>query len=230
MQALELDPKDCTTLELFEGHIEYNAICSYLAEECGCDSVVRLGSKGGCGDDYSDPTEENQACSERKFTLGLGSFKVSYNGEEIHFIHAVHGKPAGYSCLKYYTTLVMVVAGLHKKNVLNSFVEVAYEWNNKTDEKLISVYSWDIKDQYWDHCISKRKRNIDSVILPKQLKQKLLNDLDNFLDPSTSSWYAQHGIPYKRSYLLYGPPGTGKTSTIAAIASHVDRHVAYLHV
>jgi ATP-dependent Zn protease len=31
-------------------------------------------------------------------------------------------------------------------------------------------------------------------------------------------WYAHHGIPFRRGYLLYGPPGTGKTSLVMALA------------
>jgi chaperone BCS1 len=75
-----------------------------------------------------------------------------------------------------------------------------------------------------------RERGIDTVILPEGIKQKLTSDLDNFLEAATSTWYAKHGIPYKRSYLFYGAPGTGKTSTIAAMAGYTKRNIAYLHV
>ncbi|KAF6266677.1 P-loop containing nucleoside triphosphate hydrolase protein [Scenedesmus sp. NREL 46B-D3] len=44
----------------------------------------------------------------------------------------------------------------------------------------------------------------------------LLTDCQEFL--ASEEWYAHHGIPYRRGYLLYGPPGTGKTSLVMALA------------
>lgn len=35
--------------------------------------------------------------------------------------------------------------------------------------------------------------------------EALLVDCREFLD--SEQWYAHHGIPYRRGYLLYGPPG-----------------------
>ena len=155
----------------------------------------------------------------------LGTFKTIHNGETIYFIHAAHEKPKGFSCLKYFTSLVLLVEG-EKKDILASFVDKVVSWGNETNSKLINVYSWDIENHYWSNSISKRKRGIDTVILPEGIKQKLTNDLDNFLETATSTWYAKHGIPYKRPYLFYGAPGTGKTSTIAAMAGYTKRNIA----
>lgn len=40
--------------------------------------------------------------------------------------------------------------------------------------------------------------------------------------------YLEHGIPYKRTFLLYGPPGCGKSSLIRAVASQFDCSVCML--
>ena len=200
-------------------------------------SSLRLASETNCDDIYDDLSTEECRCqlsqpgenSKQIFRLGIGTFKVIHNAETIHIIHAVHGKPQGFSCLKYYTTLVLLVSGL-KMELLSSFVDQVISWGSETNNKLVNIYSWDVENRYWANSISKRKRDMTTVVLPEGIKQKLVNDLDNFLHESTASWYAKHGIPYKRSYLLYGAPGTGKTSTISALASYVNRNIAYLHV
>jgi hypothetical protein len=35
-------------------------------------------------------------------------------------------------------------------------------------------------------------------------------------------WHEQHGVPWKRGWLLYGPPGCGKTALIRAMAEKYD--------
>ena len=237
VKSLQLDPTNITVLEVIAGETEYSYLCSYLTQELRCDSSVRLSSNSNCDDLYDLYDDEECPCNTTKedktkvnFKLGIGTFKINHNGENIYFIHALHGKPQGMYCLKYYTTLIIIVAGLKKTDVLKSFVEEVVSWGNKSNDKLIDIYSWDIENRYWSKDISKRKRDMSTVILPAGIKQKLISDLDNFLDESTSKWYAKHGIPYKRSYLFYGAPGTGKTSTIAALASYINRNIAYLHV
>jgi len=63
------------------------------------------------------------------------------------------------------------------------------------------------------------KRDMNTVILPDEIKYKICNDYENFIDKSTKAMYERVGIHYKRTYLLYGPPGTGKSSFIRAFAS-----------
>jgi len=69
---------------------------------------------------------------------------------------------------------------------------------------------------------------MDSVVLPKEVKNQFTKDLKDFLAPETFRWYKDHGIPYKRSYLLYGPPGSGKSSIIQAIAGHYKLNLCYI--
>ena len=96
------------------------------------------------GNNYQQSyAEENNDKTKQKFRLGLGTFKIIHNGETIHFIHAVHGKPQGLSCLRYFTTLVLLISG-SKKEILSSFVDEVVLWGSDTDTKSINVYSWDI--------------------------------------------------------------------------------------
>ncbi|ORX99219.1 BCS1 N terminal-domain-containing protein [Clohesyomyces aquaticus] len=74
----------------------------------------------------------------------------------------------------------------------------------------------------------KRKRPLDSVVLERGVKERILEDVQAFIVART--WYLDRGIPYRRGYLLYGPPGTGKSSFIQALAGHLDFNIAILNV
>ena len=74
----------------------------------------------------------------------------------------------------------------------------------------------------------RRKRPIESVILDKGVKERVIADVKGFLD--SAKWYYERGIPYRRGYLLYGPPGSGKSSFIRALAGELDYNIAMLNL
>lgn len=74
----------------------------------------------------------------------------------------------------------------------------------------------------------RRKRPLESVILHEGVKERVVADVEDFI--SSSSWYHDRGIPYRRGYLLYGPPGTGKSSFIQALAGELDYDIAILNL
>lgn len=74
----------------------------------------------------------------------------------------------------------------------------------------------------------RRKRPIESVILDKGVKERIVADIQDFLN--SSKWYYDRGIPYRRGYLLHGPPGSGKSSFIQALAGQLDYNIAILNL
>lgn len=74
----------------------------------------------------------------------------------------------------------------------------------------------------------RQKRPLDSVILEKGVKERIVADIQDFI--ASHKWYADRGVPYRRGYLLYGPPGTGKSSFIQALAGHLDYGIAIINL
>jgi chaperone BCS1 len=74
----------------------------------------------------------------------------------------------------------------------------------------------------------RRKRPLQSVILDKGIKERIVGDVKEFL--GSRQWYVDRGIPYRRGYLLYGLPGSGKSSFIQALAGELDFGIALVNL
>ncbi|KAF1991254.1 P-loop containing nucleoside triphosphate hydrolase protein [Aulographum hederae CBS 113979] len=70
----------------------------------------------------------------------------------------------------------------------------------------------------WARVTSRPSRPMSTVDLDAEVKEDLIQDVQDFLIPSSIKWYANRGIPYRRGYLFHGPPGTGKSSLSFALA------------
>ncbi|MCY2927995.1 MAG: ATP-binding protein [Planctomycetota bacterium] len=59
----------------------------------------------------------------------------------------------------------------------------------------------------------------EDVVLPKELRNRLEDDVVGFFTTRAKGLYASLGVPYRRGVLLYGPPGNGKTSIIRVLGA-----------
>ncbi len=78
----------------------------------------------------------------------------------------------------------------------------------------------------WSEHSTRKCRDLATVYLPPEHKERLRTGLDKFL--GASELYDRFGITWKRVHLFHGPPGSGKTSTIVALASMYHRNLAKL--
>ncbi|KAF9517144.1 hypothetical protein BS47DRAFT_1340173 [Hydnum rufescens UP504] len=111
-------------------------------------------------------------------------------------------------------SLMIQVFTRSHKTVHALLLEAKQQYEAETESR-VSVF---VADTYnnWYYAGSRPKRSMDSVVIPADVKELLIEDAKDFM--MSESWYGQRGIPWQRGWLLYGVPGSGKTSIIQALA------------
>jgi len=119
-----------------------------------------------------------------------------------------------------------ISAGELFDNLIKNTISYAEKYMNDCDfdSNKLNIYMND--EGYWERVITRKKRDMDTIYLPKKDKELLINDINKFLEPETKARYDSLGRTHKRVYLFEGLPGAGKTSFIAALASLFDYDIA----
>jgi chaperone BCS1 len=114
-----------------------------------------------------------------------------------------------------------------QRHIFEDLFTEAHAYAAKSHEGKTTIYnSWGTEWKPFGN--PRRKRPLESVVLQEGVKERIVEDVEDFI--SSSSWYHDRGIPYRRGYLLYGPPGTGKSSFIQALAGELDYDIAILNL
>lgn len=113
--------------------------------------------------------------------------------------------------------------GRSKKTIL-SIIEDAKKISEKDD--CIKLFVWD--SYGWNNIGQRTKRELETVVLEKNEKEKLIKDLEWFLN--NKDWYTERGVPYRRGYLFHGPPGTGKSSLAFALACYFNKNLYIMNI
>ncbi|KAF2107916.1 mitochondrial chaperone Bcs1 [Lophiotrema nucula] len=113
------------------------------------------------------------------------------------------------------------------RNVFEDIFAEAHQLARQMEEGKTVIYN-SMGPDWQQFGEPKRKRPLDSVVLERGVKERIVEDVRAFV--ASRTWYLDRGIPYRRGYLLYGPPGTGKSSFIQALAGHLDFNIAILNV
>ena len=115
-------------------------------------------------------------------------------------------------------TVVISCAG-RSTQPIKELLNFIKSWTLNKENSMTSVYRGSGGDNIdWDRQSCRPSRPMSTVSLDMQQKAGIVMDVNEYLHPTTSRWYAARGIPYRRGYLFHGPPGTGKTSLSFALA------------
>ncbi len=124
---------------------------------------------------------------------------------------------------RHRTTVATILRG---REFLESVVNEAHDVYQQMHNEEVEIHyprwgSWRIAQRT-------PPRPFDSIFLDGDMKERLVADIQKFL--SSSDWYHDKGIPWKRGYLLHGGPGNGKTSLVKAIAGRFQFNIYVLNL
>jgi chaperone BCS1 len=166
------------------------------------------------GDDVEDERPE------WAFAPGEGLHLFMHGGRPVALWRSIDRKVSRGLALK--ETLVLRAVGRNQA-FLRSLVDEAIRIGYADDR--VRIYGW---FGYWQLVARKRRRPLETVILPDGLMELIVEDAARFFD--AEDWYVERGVPYRRGYLFLGPPGTGKSSLALAMAGHFGRPLYTLNL
>lgn len=108
------------------------------------------------------------------------------------------------------------------------FLDLIEEFSYKPDANAITILEYRGKNSGWCQMCEIPFRDIDTVIIKKEVKENVINAIKRF--QQREEWYKQRGLPYKQCHLFHGIPGTGKTSFIKALASHFHVDIYQINI
>eukprot|EP00913_Durusdinium_trenchii_P027883 g26145.t1 len=202
------------------------------------DLLVMVKGKGKVGGASRKRKREVQMPSAN-IGLGWHSFDFTWEEKTAHITAVLQriGHPTG-DGPSFFTSMVLFAQGQDQMPLLKICQKAADNetkqkailtctfsefWNHRVralsihfgpvdPRNRVSLWRFDTKYHFWSRISRRMARSLDSIVLEESVKRPLLDDLEWFLKDETRTFYAKHGIPYHRCYLLHGEPGTGKTS------------------
>ncbi|KAI1095632.1 BCS1 N terminal-domain-containing protein [Rostrohypoxylon terebratum] len=214
----------------------YNIIMSWVARQKFSQGarrfVVNTNVNSRCWfmwdwEEDEDEKDEQESANKKKkalsYTPSFGSHYFWYRGRLLLFRRSVKEHQGGWQLVSSREEISISCFGRNPWILKELLMEARQEYLKKDEHKTL-IYRGTLKpgsmETTWQRCMSRASRPFSTVILDEKVKQDIIEDVQDYLDPTTQRWYANRGIPYRRGYLLHGPPGTGKSSLSLALAGY----------
>lgn len=209
---------------------ESTATASASAGGDGNDETIVDGSAASS---TAKASTEKESCSTATAPVSNGTSADTGKEQPVHTVWVLlqtTGDPVQgeMGAPTFFTSLVLFVKGSAQVGILRDFCCEAAKAATQVQRNVVSIWRYDARHHFWQQLVRRQPRALESVIMDKEQRRILMDDLSWFLKDETANFYAKHGIPYHRSYLFHGPPGTGKTSSIFALAGHFKRNICFL--
>ncbi|PGH06073.1 hypothetical protein AJ80_08241 [Polytolypa hystricis UAMH7299] len=176
----------------------------------------------------TEKVEHSNGAIHTQFSLipGPGKHVLRYKNAFVFVNRVRESKSRDLQTGRPWETVTLTTLYAHR-HIFEDLFKEAHDYAAKSHEGKTVIYnSWGTEWRQFGQ--ARRKRPLESVILDKGVKERIVGDVQDFL--GSGSWYYDRGIPYRRGYLLYGPPGTGKSSFIQALAGELNYDIAILNL
>ncbi|RYO94192.1 hypothetical protein DL766_002723 [Monosporascus sp. MC13-8B] len=174
-----------------------------------------------CEEDGQTPSARKNKKKALSYTPSFGIHYFFYRGHPLLFRRSANREQNSYMLVSEREEVSLSCFGRNPW-ILKELLHEARQQYLEKDEQRTLIYRGMSKqgslDPTWQRCLARTPRPFSTVILNEKTKKDLIDDVTDYLSPSTQRWYSNRGIPYRRGYLLHGPPGTGKSSLSLALA------------
>ncbi|PFH62744.1 hypothetical protein XA68_12172 [Ophiocordyceps unilateralis] len=200
----------------FLANTDINSRHSYMYRYADSDDETDSGDE----DDNEDATSGGGDRSKAlRYTPAFGTHWFWYRGQPLVFERHQNRERMSFETASEREELSLSCFG-RSPRVLKELLLEARAMHLRRDKRKTLIYRGNLLSTTWQRCMARLNRPLQTVILNESVKQELIDDAADYLDPTTRRWYANRGIPYRRGYLLHGPPGTGKSSLSLALAGY----------
>jgi len=167
------------------------------------------------------PSEFGQKKKPLAYTPSFGSHSFWYRGHLLLFKRSQNREQASYLVVSEREEISLSCFGRNPWILKELLQEARAEYQKKDSQKTM-IYRGSTRagstEPTWQRCMARTSRPFSTVILNEKTKKDIVDDVADYLSPTTRKWYSNRGIPWRRGYLLTGPPGTGKSSLSLALA------------